>query len=77
MTPEQITQFTAAAGHAPLAVLNVIALIIITLLMLWVVWIGWGHFRAWNIHNMTVFDLTWGLLRATILLLLLGFFLRP
>ncbi len=77
MTPEQIAQFTAAAGPSPLSVLTAIALIIVTPLMLWVVWIGWGHFRAWHIHDITLFDMTWGLLRAAVLLLLLGFFLRP
>lgn len=77
MNAAQIAQFTAASGHTPAAVLLVIAHIIMVLLLLWVVWIGWGHYRAWHSGEATAFELIWGWLRASIQLLLLGFFLRP
>ncbi len=77
MNADQIAQFTAASGQAPSAVLLVIAHIIMMLLLLWVVWITWGHYRAWHSGQITLFDMGWGLLRASVLLLLLGFFLRP
>ena len=77
MNAAQIAQFTAASGHSPSAVLLMIAHIIMVLLMLWVVWVGWGYYRAWHTGGLSAFDMTWGLLRATVLLLILGYFLRP
>ena len=77
MNAAQIAAFAAAAHHPPDAVLRSIAAIVITLFVLWVVWVAWGNYRAWTTGDVSVFDMLWSVLRATVLLMLLGFYLRP
>ena len=77
MNAEQSAAFSAAAGHGPASMLLAIAWIVITLFILWVVWIAWGNYRAWTSGDVSVFDMLWSVLRATLLLMLLGFYLRP
>ena len=50
--------------------------IVLLLAFVWVIWVTLGTFRAWQDGQVGVFVLTWGVLRASILLLVLGFYLN-
>ena len=39
-------------------------------------WVTVGSFRAWQDGQVALFDLVWAALRASIVLLVLGFYLR-
>jgi integrating conjugative element protein (TIGR03758 family) len=41
-----------------------------------VVWVLFGSFRAWQDGKASLFDLAWSALRASIILMVLGFYLR-
>jgi integrating conjugative element protein (TIGR03758 family) len=49
---------------------------VLVLAFVWVIWVTLGTFRAWQEGQVGVFDLTWGALRASIVLLVLGFYLN-
>jgi integrating conjugative element protein (TIGR03758 family) len=49
---------------------------VIVLAFVWVIWITFGTFRAWQEGQATVLDVTWSALRASIVLMVLGFYLR-
>ena len=76
MTAAQISAFQAGSGLTPNTLLIAIASIVMTLAIVWVIWITLGVFRAWQEGQATLFDLTWGALRACIVLMVLGFYLR-
>ena len=76
MTPTQISAFQAGSGVTPNALLIAIASIVMVLAIVWVVWITFGVFRAWQEGQATLFDLTWSVLRASIVLMVLGFYVR-
>ena len=56
--------------------LKAIASMILVLAFVWVIWVALGTFRAWQEGQATLFDLTWSTLRASIVLMVLGFYLR-
>ncbi len=76
MTPAQNAAFLAGSGTTPGTMLTGIAGVVLTLAFVWVIWVTLGTFRAWQDGQVGVFDLTWGVLRASIVLLVLGFYLR-
>jgi len=76
MNPAQLAAFQAASGVTATTLLVGIASIILLLAFVWVVWVTLGTFRAWQDGNATVFDLAWSALRASIILMVLGFYLR-
>ena len=76
MTAAQNAVFQAGSGVTPHTLLLAIATIVMTLAMVWVIWITFGAFRAWQDGQATLFDLIWSTLRACILLMVLGFYLR-
>ena len=53
-----------------------IAAVVLVLAFVWVIWVSLGTLRAWQDGQVGVFDLVWGALRASIVLLVLGFYLR-
>ena len=53
-----------------------IVTMVLVLAFVWVIWVAMGTFRAWQEGQATVFDLTWCSLRACIVLMVLGFYLR-
>ena len=77
MNPAQIGEFTAAAGRGPGELLGLIAAAVIVGFLLWTVWIGYGQLRAWQQGEIGMYDLLWTLMRASIVLLLVGWFIRP
>ena len=64
------------AGIPPGTLLNGIAAVVLVLVFVWVIWVSLGTLRAWQDGQVDVFDLVWGTLRASIVLLVLGFYLR-
>lgn len=76
MSPEQLAAFQAASGIEAGTLLLGIASIVVLLAFVWVMWVSFGTFRAWQDGNATLFDLAWSALRASIVLMVLGFYLR-
>ena len=76
MSPAQNTAFQAGSGITPSTLLTAIASVVLVLAFVWVVWVTLGTFRAWQNGQATLFDVTWSTLRASIVLMVLGFYLR-
>ena len=68
--------FQAGSGIPPGTLLSAIAAGVLVLVFVWVIWVSLGTLRAWQDGQVGVFDLAWGALRASIVLLVLGFYLR-
>ena len=76
MTPAQSAAFQAGSGITPGTLLTGIAGVVLVLAFVWVIWVTLGTLRAWQDGQVGVLDLTWGALRASIVLLVLGFYLN-
>ncbi len=76
MTSAQHTAFQAGSGVTPQALLTGIASVTVLLAFIWVVWVVLGTFRAWQNGQAVLFDVLWSALRASIVLMVLGFYLR-
>lgn len=60
----------------PGTLLTAIASMVMVLAFVWVIWITLGTFRAWQEGHVTILDVSWSALRASIILMVLGFYLR-
>jgi integrating conjugative element protein (TIGR03758 family) len=76
MTAEQSAAFQAGSGVTPGTLLTAIASVVLVLVFVWVMWVTVGSFRAWQDGQVGLFELVWAALRASIVLLVLGFYLR-
>ena len=76
MTSAQSTAFQAGSGMTPETLLTAIAGVVLVLAFVWVIWVTLGTFRAWQDGQVGVFDLIWAALRASIVLMVLGFYLN-
>ena len=76
MTADQNAAFTAGAGIPPDTLLLAIAGITLTLALVWALWLTFGVFADWQSGQASLFELIWSVLRACIVLLVLGFYLR-
>lgn len=76
MNTQQEQAFAAGAGISHDAMLLVIASSVILLAVIWVVWLTFGSFQAWREGYIDWFDFLWTVMRASIVLLVLGFYLR-
>ena len=76
MTPAQSVAFQAGSGVTPSVLLTAIGSVVLVLACVWVIWVALGTFRAWQDGQVGMFDLMWSALRASIVLLVLGFYLR-
>ena len=76
MNPAQLAAFQAASGVTAATLLVGIGSMILLLAFVWVVWVTLGTFRAWQDGKASLFDLAWSALRASIILMVLGFYLR-
>ena len=76
MTPAQNTAFQAGSGVTPATLLTGIASVVLVLAFVWVIWVTLGTFRAWQNGQAALFDVVWSALRASIVLMVLGFYLR-
>lgn len=76
MTAAETAAFTAGAGAPPDTVLLAIAGRTLTLALVWAMWLTMGIFAAWQSGRASLFDVLWAVLRACIVLLVLGFIVR-
>ena len=76
MTAAQNTAFQAGSGFTPSTLLTGIASVVLVLAFIWVIWVSLGTFRAWQNGQVALFDVVWATLRASIVLMVLGFYLR-
>jgi len=76
MTGAQDTAFQAGPGVTPATFLNGIASVILVLAFIWVIWVSLGTFRAWQNGQVVLFDVVWSTLQASIVLMVLGIYLR-
>ena len=76
MTPAQDAAFQAGSGVTASTLLTAIASVVIVLAFVWVIWVTLGTFRAWQNGQVVLFDVIWATLRASIVLMVLGFYLR-
>jgi integrating conjugative element protein (TIGR03758 family) len=76
MTADQVAAFQAGSGITPATLLTGIASVVLVLVIVWVIWVSLGTFRAWQHGQAALFDVIWSALRASIVLLVLGFYLR-
>ena len=76
MTAAQNTAFRAGSGFTPATLLTGIASVVLVLAFVWVIWVSLGTFRAWQNGQVVLFDVVWSALRASIVLMVLGFYLR-
>jgi integrating conjugative element protein (TIGR03758 family) len=76
MTAEQIAAFQGGSGVTPGTLLTAIASVVLVLVFVWVMWVTVGSFRVWQDGQVGLFELVWAALRASIVLLVLGFYLR-
>jgi integrating conjugative element protein (TIGR03758 family) len=76
MTSAQQAAFQAGSGVTPGTLLLAIAGSVLVLVIVWVIWVTLGSFRAWQDGQIALFDLIWAALRASIVLMVLGFYLR-
>ena len=76
MTASQNAAFQAGSGVTPSTLLTAIASVVLVLAFIWVIWVTLGTFRAWQNGQVALFDVIWSALRASIVLMALGFYLR-
>jgi len=76
MNAAQSAAFQAGSGMTPATLLLGIASVVLVLAFVWVIWVTLGTFRAWQGGQVSVFDVAWSALRASIVLMVLGFYLR-
>ena len=76
MTADQSAAFRAGSGVTSDTLLIAIASVVLVLAFIWVIWVTLGSFRAWQDGQIGLFELVWAALRASIVLLVLGFYLR-
>ena len=76
MSPTQEAVFQSGSGVAPDTLLTAIAASVLVLAFVWVIWITLGIFRAWQDGQATLLEVSWSAIRASIVLMVLGFFLR-
>ena len=76
MTASQNAAFQAGSGVTPSSLLTAIASVVLVLAFVWVIWVTLGTFRAWQNGQVALFDVIWSALRASIVLMVLGFYLR-
>lgn len=77
MSPDAASQFEQWSGAAPDRLLLAIALIMAVAYLLWLSWVVLGQFRAWTDREAPLFDLLWLSIRAAVVVLLVGYFMRP
>jgi integrating conjugative element protein (TIGR03758 family) len=78
MTNQQTAAFTQATGNiaTPGQLLLAIAMIFAVIYLLWLVWIVKSQFKAWKTGKGDFYDMIHNVLRAIVVALLLGYFIR-
>ena len=76
MSPAQDAVFHSGSGVPPGTLLTAIAACVLVLAFVWVIWITLSTFRAWQDGQVTLLEVSWSAIRASIVLMVLGFYLR-
>jgi integrating conjugative element protein (TIGR03758 family) len=76
MSAAQLAAFQAGSGVSAATLLLGIATVTLLLSCVWAAWVTLGTFRSWQEGNGSLFDLAWSVIRASIILMVLSFFLR-
>lgn len=76
MTNLQEAAFRAGSGLPADALLFAIAGTVAVLATLWVAWVALGSYRAWRTGDIELYDLLWQVVRAAIVLMILGYYIR-
>jgi integrating conjugative element protein (TIGR03758 family) len=76
VSPTQEAVFQSGSGVAPDTLLTAIAASVLVLAFVWVIRITLGTFRAWQDGQATLLEVSWSAIRASIVLMVLGFYLR-
>ena len=76
MCDAQRLAFQLGSGADAATVLLGIASVVVVLALIWAMWITFGAFRSWQDGNASLFDVAWSVLRVSILLMVLGYYIR-
>lgn len=76
MSNAQHLAFELGAGVSVDTVLLAIASVVLVLALVWAMWITFGAFRSWQDGSTGLFDVAWSALRVSILLMVLGYYIR-
>ncbi|QIT54430.1 TIGR03758 family integrating conjugative element protein [Aquisalimonas sp. 2447] len=79
MTETQAGQFAVWAGVDAQTLALAIASVVAVLYILWLTWVGLSQYRAWanNDKEASLLDVTWTFIRAAVVVMIVGFFIRP
>lgn len=69
--------FGATAGVTANQLVTVIAGICAVLYLTWTGWVAYGQYKAWAEEDITLLDLFWTIMRAAIVVMVVGFYVRP
>ena len=76
MNDAQRLAFQMGSGADAATVLLGIAAMVLVLALVWAMWITFGAFRSWQDGSVSLFDVAWSALRVSIVLMVLGYFIR-
>jgi integrating conjugative element protein (TIGR03758 family) len=76
MSDAQRLAFQLGSGADATTVLLGIASLVLVLALVWATWITFGAFRSWQDGTVGLFDVAWSALRVSMLLLVLGYYIR-
>jgi integrating conjugative element protein (TIGR03758 family) len=75
-SPAQDAAFTAGSGQLASNVLLGFASIVMVFLVLWVAWVGFAVFDRWRSGGLEFGEFAWYLVRASMILMVVGYFVR-
>jgi len=76
MTAAQTSVFDASTGVTSANLTLTIASIVALIFLIWGAWIGLSQLKLWRAGQATMYDLAWSIIRAAIIMLLLGYLIR-
>ncbi|MXW06534.1 MAG: TIGR03758 family integrating conjugative element protein [Gammaproteobacteria bacterium] len=76
MNDVQRQAFMAGSGVESAAMQLAIKSSLIVLICIWTTWVAIGAFRAWRFGDLEIYDLLWQVMRASIILLVVGFYIQ-
>lgn len=76
MSDAQRLAFQLGSGADATTVLLGIASLVLVLALVWATWITFGAFRSWQDGTVCLLDVAWSALRVSMLLLVLGYYIR-
>lgn len=77
MSGDASSQFEQWAGASGADLGLAIAAIVAVTYLVWLMWVVMGQFRAWSDRETPMFDLLWVSVRAAVVVMLVGYFIRP